>query len=184
MKEERFITFPPDSVFIDPDTKKRAKRFTKETDGDGKLLLDEDGKPLTEAVKDRDHEWFAHTFVLSHPVFALKVGGYDAVRCRKQIAKAIEKAIEEGQSYYGVGKDHLRMMQLTMATPSKKDSDKKLSAADQVVSMSNYEEGILYEQMDAIMDASTKRPEEPDPTEAQHESLLDDESAPQAEAAN
>lgn len=140
----RWITIPKPTIFQDPITGEVAK------------VTNEQGERVD--AEPKTHEWYLHTFVLSHPVFSMRVGGYDAVHAAKQIAAAVD-GLEEGKAYE-VTPNQLAMMKCTFAAPSKKDEAK--SAADAIRDMTNYEAMAFFDQMDAIMNASTKKPEDPD----------------------
>ena len=171
MSSSRFITIPDPTPFVDPVTGEVAQFKNEEG-------VMEDAKPKT-------HAWFVHTYILSHQVFSLKVGGYDAVRAAKQIAKALDGAEDEGLGYYEVTADQARMMCMTLARPKKDEKDVHKSSAGMTRMMSNFESQCFFEHMDSIMDASTNKPEpSPEPAEPADvpESLLGEQKPRQAEA--
>jgi len=139
----RFIKIPEPTPFIDPAT------------GDVVQVRGEDGE-ISDA-EPKTHVWFLHTYILSHPIFSMKSGGYDAVRDQKLIGKAIDNAADLGISFYEVTADQLRMMQLTMRRATSETKDKEKSS-EAMRPMTNFEAWSLFAHMDAIMDASTNKP--------------------------
>ena len=93
---------------------------------------------------------------------SFEVGGYDAVKAMKDIARSCEEAVLAGATFFSVTADQDRMLRLTMAKcPAKDRKDPELavlSSLGMTVQMSNFEAGCLCVHMDAIQNSSTNKP--------------------------
>ena len=109
---ERWITIPPPAEFLDAHTKDRITR--KNVEGESVVL------------PDRTFDWFMHVYILSHLQFSMTVGGYDAVKAAKQIAKSMEAAMDKGELCFAVSADQWRRMNCCIAKAEDKHSDERL----------------------------------------------------------
>lgn len=155
---ERYIVIPPPAVFIDSVTKEPV------------LVKDAKGKLVT--LPDRPFDWFMHVYMLSHLQFSMEVGGYDAAKAGKSIARALDKAIDNEQHFFSISADNWRRLNCCIARPKDEDSDELLkpkpnpkvlakSIQGMARDMDNFTAYCFMEHMDAIANASTNEPEAP-----------------------
>jgi hypothetical protein len=153
---QRHITIPPVAQFLDVYSKEQA--ITKAPDGS-----------MVEFI-DRPHDWFMHVYIFTHLQFSLDVGGYAAVKAAKDIAKAMEKAMDAGEKSYAVSADQYRRLCCCIACPSEDDMDELVSerpnqrilaksSHGMTVPMSNFQANCYMENFDAIANASTNKPD-------------------------
>ena len=154
----RYIIIPKPATFIDPGSKETA--FVMSQDGTKTLLV------------DRDHEWFMHVYMLSHLQFNQDVGGVEASRASKDIARSLEKAVTAGEHYYEVSDDGLRRLKCCMARATEEDHKESRkekpdpralakSTLGMTRPMDNFTSTCYMEHFDAIENASTVKPEAP-----------------------
>lgn len=102
-----YITIPKPATFIDPGSKKTA------------LAPNADG--VMTGMVDRDHEWFVHVYILSHLQFDVNVGGAEAARASREIARALEKAVVAKDYCYAISEDNLRRIRCCLAKATAED---------------------------------------------------------------
>ncbi len=153
---DRYIIIPKPAEFRDGYTKKLVK------------VQNEQGQMIDHP--DRPFDWFIHVFILSHLQFSQNVGGYDATKAGKQIAKALEKAMDAEEEFFTVSTDNWRRLNCTIARPDDKYQDEplkenpnprilSLSAHGMTREMDNFTASCFEDHMDAIANASTNKPE-------------------------
>ena len=154
---DRYIIFPEPARFIDSYTKEPV------------LVPNDKGQRVP--IPDRTFDWFMHAHILSHLQFSMEVGGYDAAKAAKQIAKAMEKAMDEGKKYFKVSADNWRRLCRTLAAPEAAEANEVYkdkpntnilakSCQGMTRPMDNFTAQCFMEHMDAIQNASTEEPEE------------------------
>ncbi len=152
----RYIIIPPDAEFRD--------QYTKE------IVMAPGPNGAVVKAPNRSFDWFMYVHILSHLQFSMEVGGYDAKKSGKQIGKAMEKAIDDGESFFEVTADQWRQLNCTTARPADKDSGEILkekpnlkilarSSHGMTRKMDNFTADCFMEFMDAIANASTNKPE-------------------------
>ena len=151
--DKRYIKIPRPTEYISPISKEPFKRMNN---------------GVVEDIKPKAHDSYVHEYILSHILFSYKVAGYAGTRAAKDIAKALDYAEDNSLNYYEVEEDTLNMMLQTMKPPSKEDlalgdsitaDAAALSTLGAGAGMTNIEAQVFYPHMDAIMNASTNRPE-------------------------
>lgn len=153
---ERYIIFPKPAEFRDS--------YTKE------IIKVADGKGGVEDHPDREFAWFMHVYMLSHLQFSMEVGGYDAVKASKKIAKDMEKALDENKPFFGVSGNSWKRLNCCTLRADDKDADELLkdkpnpgilakSSRGMTRKMDNFTALCFMDHMDAIQNASTNEPE-------------------------
>lgn len=153
---DRHITIPSPAEFRDAHTKERVK--VKNERG---VLMDH---------PDRTHDWFMHAHILSHIQFSLDVGGHEAVRAGKEIARSLDKAMDSGASSYPVTTDQWNRLNCCIACPASDDEDERMkekpnprilakSSHGMTRELDNFSASCFMDHLDAIANASTNKPE-------------------------
>lgn len=157
MSEERWITVPKPSPYIDSETGKPIKGLPDDWEA-----TEDHPRPTKDDMvdhPDRSFQWVLHTYILSHPIFSMEIGGFDAIHSKRKISKAAED-IEPGKAF-PVTANQIKMLQATMARLESKHEDDKIKVAKSsrgMAKMSSLDEEMLFEQFEAIMNPSTKGP--------------------------
>ncbi len=153
---ERHITFPADAEFKDGASNEILK------------VQNEDGSMSDHP--NRSFIWFLHTYLLSHLQFSIEVGGHEAVRSAKQIARSADRSYDAGEPSFAVSaNDHKRLM-CCIARADDEDADELLkprpnprilakSSHGMSYPMKNYETQAFIGHLDAVVDASVNKPE-------------------------
>jgi len=153
---DRYITLPAPAQFLDSYTKELVK------------VRDEEGNMVDHP--ERTFDWFMHVFVLSHLQFSMDVGGYEAAKAGKEIAKAMEKAMDAGEAFFAVSADNWRRLNCCFARPDDKHADERMkekpntkilakSSHGLTRPLDNFTASCFMDHMDAIANASTNKPE-------------------------
>ena len=152
---ERHIIIPPPAEFRDSVTREII------------LARNEDNELVPHP--ERSFDWFMHVHVLTHLQFSVEIGGYEAVKAGKNIAKAMENALDAGKPYFVVTADEHRRLMRCIATPTDNEVDETLkekpnmriiakSALGMRAAMNSITAYAFCEFMDAIANASTNKP--------------------------
>lgn len=155
---DRHIILPPPAEFKDSYTKEPVQ------------VTDEFGKKVDHP--DRTFDWFMHVYILSHLQFSMEVGGYDAAKAAKQIAKAMEKAMDAKESFFVVSVNNHRRLLCCIARADDKDADEPFkekpnprilakSTHGMTRVMDNFTASCFIKHLDAITMASPDKPEPP-----------------------
>jgi hypothetical protein len=153
---DRYIIFPDPAEFRDSYTKEIVK------------VKNEMGQMVDHP--DRPFDWFVHAHLISHLQFSMDVGGYDAAKSAKEIAKAMEKAMDAGEWFMRVTADQHRRLMCCIARADDKHSDEPfkekpnpkilaMSSHGMTRPMDNFTAQCFMDHMDAIANASTNKPE-------------------------
>lgn len=119
---------------------------------------------------DRPFDWFMHAHILSHLQFSMEVGGHDAVRASRQIARSMEKALDAGEWFFVITADQHRRLMCCIAQAEDKYADElmkekpnprilALSSHGMTRPMDNFTAQCFMKHIDAIVMASPNKPE-------------------------